>query len=107
MYESLSPLDENELRSKCEELTIKLKEGLSKEDLMQLVIKKSGGVSKMKVNNQVASNPVGFYMNQARILLMIYPSFNRFTRTNFEKYNNGLPFIQHIDKLFQKLVTST
>jgi hypothetical protein len=93
MYESLSPLDESELISKCDELVIKLKEGLTKEDLIQLIIKKSGGVSKMKVNNQVASNPIGFY-----------ESLTHFTRTNFEKYNNGLPFIQHIDKLFQKLI---
>ena len=27
-----------------------------------------------------------------------------FTRTNFDKYNQGLPFIQHINKLFKRLI---
>ena len=103
MYESLSPLDETELVLKCEELSIKLKEELTKEDLIQLIIKKSGGVSKMKVNNQVASNPIGFY-ESGKNFADLPCRLTHFTRTNFEKYNNGLPFIQHIDKLFQKLI---
>ena len=103
MYESLSPLDESELLTKCEELSIKLKEKLKKEDLIQLIIKKSGGVSKMKVNNQVASNPIGFY-ESGKNFADLPCRLTHFTRTNFEKYNDGLPFIQHIDKLFQKLI---
>ena len=103
MYESLSPLDETELISKCEELSIKLKDGLNKEDLIQLIIKKSSGVSKMKVNNQVASNPIGFY-ESGKNFADLPCRLTHFTRTNFEKYNEGLPFIQHIDKLFQKLI---
>ena len=103
MYESLSPLDESELSLKCEELNIKLKEGLTKEDLIHLIIKKSGGVSKMKVNNQVASNPIGFY-ESGKNFADLPCRLTHFTRTNFEKYNDGLPFIQHIDKLFQKLI---
>lgn len=103
MYESLSPLDENELVLKCNELSIKMKDGLKKEDLIQLIIKKSGGVSKMKVNNQVASNPIGFY-ESGKNFADLPCRLTHFTRTNFEKYNNGLPFIQHIDKLFCKLI---
>jgi hypothetical protein len=103
MYESLSPLDEIELLTKCKELTIKMKDGLKKEDLIQLIIKKSGGVSKMKVNNQVASNPIGFY-ESGKNFADLPCRLTHFTRTNFEKYNEGLPFIQHIDKLFQKLI---
>ena len=103
MYESLSPLDESELLIKCNELSIKLKEKLKKEDLIQLIIKKSGGVSKMKVNNQVASNPIGFY-ESGKNFADLPCRLTHFTRTNFEKYNEGLPFIQHIDKLFQKLI---
>ena len=61
MHESLSSLDESELCVKCDELNIKLKEGLSKDELIHLIIKRQGGISKMKVNNQVASNPIGFY----------------------------------------------
>jgi len=103
MYESLSPLDETELSLKCKELSIKQKEGLTKEDLIHLIIKKSGGVSKMKVNNQVASNPIGFY-ESGKNFADLPCRLTHFTRTNFEKYNDGLPFIQHIDKLFQKLI---
>ena len=55
----------------------------------------------MKVNNQVASNPIGFYVRVSSAGFTM--SFNFISRANFEKYNDGLPFIQHIDKLFQKL----
>ena len=103
MYESLSPLDEIELKSKCDELSIKYKDDLIKDDLIHLIIKKSGGVSKMKVNNQVASNPIGFY-EAGKNFADLPCRLTHFTRTNFEKYNNGLPFIQHIDKLFCKLI---
>ena len=106
MYESLSPLDETELKSKCLELSIKMKDGLKKEDLIHLIIKKQEGVSKMKVNNQVASNPIGFY-ESGKNFADLPCRLTHFTRTNFEKYNEGLPFIQHIDKLFQKLITES
>ena len=102
-HESLSPLDESELLSKCQELDIKIKEGLSKDDLIHLIIKKQGGISKMKVNNQVASNPIGFY-ESGKNFADLPCRLTHFTRTNFEKYNDGLPFIQHIDKLFWKLI---
>jgi len=103
MYESLSPLNESELINKCNELDIKIKDNSSKEDLIQLIIKKSGGVSKMKVNNQVASNPIGFY-ESGKNFADLPCRLTHFTRTNFEKYNEGLPFIQYIDNLFNKLI---
>tara|TARA_Y100000591_G_scaffold318947_1_gene330433 strand:- start:185 stop:1339 length:1155 start_codon:yes stop_codon:yes gene_type:complete len=103
LHESLSPLDESELCAKCQGLNIKIKEGLSKEQLILAIIKKQGGISKMKVNNQVASNPIGFY-ESGKNFADLPCRLTHFTRTNFEKYNDGLPFIQHIDKLFQKLI---
>ena len=103
MYDLLSPLDIDELRSNCDELNIKIKDDLSKKDLINLIIKKSGGVSKMKVNNQVASNPIGFY-ESGKNFADLPCRLTHFTRTNFEKYNDGLPFIQYIDKLFNKLI---
>jgi hypothetical protein len=103
MHESLSALDESELCIKCQELNINLKEELSKDDLIHQIIKKQGGISKMKVNNQVASNPIGFY-ESGKNFADLPCRLTHFTRTNFEKYNDGLPFIQHIDKLFQKLI---
>ena len=103
LHDSLSPLDEMELCVKCDELNIKRKDGLSKDELIHLIIKRQGGISKMKVNNQVASNPIGFY-ESGKNFADLPCRLTHFTRTNFEKYNDGLPFIQHIDKLFQKLI---
>lgn len=103
LHDSLSPLDESELLTKCDELNIKRKDDMNKEQLILALIKKQGGISKMKVNNQVASNPIGFY-ESGKNFADLPCRLTHFTRTNFEKYNDGLPFIQHIDKLFQKLI---
>ena len=62
-----------------------------------------GKKSKMKVNNQVASNPVGFY-EASNNFSKLPCRLTHFTRCNFKKYNEGLPFIQRIDELFQKLI---
>jgi len=103
LHDSLSPLDEMELCVKCDELNIKRKDDMDKEQLILALIKKQGGISKMKVNNQVASNPIGFY-ESGKNFADLPCRLTHFTRTNFEKYNDGLPFIQHIDKLFKKLI---
>ena len=103
LHDSLSTLDEMELCVKCDELNIKREDEMKKEDLVLALIKKQGGISKMKVNNQVASNPIGFY-ESGKNFADLPCRLTHFTRTNFEKYNDGLPFIQHIDKLFQKLI---
>jgi hypothetical protein len=63
----------------------------------------NGKKSKMKVNNQVASNPVGFY-ESSNNFSKLPCRLTHFTRTNFDKYNNGLPFIKKIDSLFQELI---
>ena len=63
----------------------------------------NGKKSKMKVNNQVASNPIGYYEalnNFAKLPCRL----THFTRTNFEKYNQGLPFIKRINNLFKELI---
>ena len=62
-----------------------------------------GKKSKMKVNNQVASNPVGFY-EASNNFSKLPCRLTHFARCNFEKYNEGLPFIQRIDELFQELI---
>ena len=67
-----------------------------------LIIKKKNGISKMKVNNQVASNPIGFYESSKNLGSDFPCRLTHFTRTNYEKYNQGLKFIQRIDKLFQR-----
>ena len=41
---------------------------LNKEELIMTFIKSQKGISKMKVNNQVASNPIGFYESSSNIV---------------------------------------
>ena len=103
LYDFYNSLDLIELKEKCNELQIKYSEDINKEDIIISLIKKQDGISKMKVNNQVASNPIGFY-EAGKNFADLPCRLTHFTRTNFEKYNNGLPFIQHIDKLFKKLI---
>ena len=57
----------------------------------------------MKVNNQVASNPIGFYEESSNFCKLPC-RLTHFTRTNYDKYKEGLPFIQRIDQMFQKLI---
>ena len=103
LHDLYSPLDIIELKEKCDELEIKYPEDISKDDCLSLLIKKQGGISKMKVNNQVASNPIGFY-EAGKNFADLPCRLTHFTRTNFEKYNNGLSFIQKIDQLFKRLI---
>lgn len=103
MYDSYSEKSLEDLLKLCTEKSIKLKEGSEKEDIIIAIVTKDGGVSKMKVNNQVASNPIGYYEG-AKNFADLPCRLTHFTRTNFEKYNEGLKFIQRIDKLFQRLI---
>ena len=76
---------------------------LSKENLIINIIKKQKGVSKMKVNNQVASNPIGFFDADNK-MCNLPCRLTHFTRTNFDKYQEGFPFLQKIDKLYKELI---
>ena len=67
------------------------------------MIKDGSEKSKMKVNNQVASNPIGFY-EESKNFCKLPCRLTHFTRTNFNKYKEGLTFIQKIGQLFQKLI---
>ena len=66
-------------------------------------LKPDGNVSKMKVNNQVASNPIGFY-ESSKNFCNLPCRLTHFTRTNYNKFNEGLPFIQQINNMFKKLI---
>ena len=103
MHELYAPQELSALKIKCDELEIKYAEDIEHKDCMHLLIKNRGGISKMKVNNQVASNPIGYY-EAGKNFANLPCRLTHFTRTNFEKYNNGLPFIQCIDKLFKRLI---
>ena len=62
-----------------------------------------GEVSKMKVNNQVASNAIGFFDADNK-MCKLPCRLTHFTRTNFDKYQEGFPFLQKIDKLYNTLI---
>ena len=65
-------------------------------------LKADGTPSKMRVNNQVFSNPVGYY-SENKNFCELPCRLTHFTRTYFEKYNQGIPFLQKIDSLYKKL----
>ena len=64
-------------------------------------LKSDGTPSKMRVNNQVFSTPIGFYADMKNMNSDLPCRLTHFTRTNFEKYNEGIPFIQKIDSLYK------
>ena len=103
LYDSYMEKSIEDLLNLCKEKNIKLKKESDKKDIIISLVTKDGGVSKMKVNNQVASNPIGYYEG-AKNFADLPCRLTHFTRTNFEKYNQGLKFIQRIDKLFQRLI---
>ena len=103
MKELYDPMDITEIRALCVQHDVKVLDEDSKEELILKLIKAKGGVSKMKVNNQVASNPIGFY-EAGKNFADLPCRLTHFTRTNYDKYNSGLPFIQRIDSLFKDLV---
>jgi len=105
LKEEYDKLSYEELQLKAIELEMKDKDkNKEKDELILEIIKKEGGVSKMKVNNQVASNPIGFYEQNKNLGTDLPCRLTHFTRTNFEKYNLGLPFLQKIDSMFCKLI---
>lgn len=103
MKELYEPMDITEIQALCIQCEVTVLDEDSKEDMILKLIKAKGGVSKMKVNNQVASNPIGFY-EAGKNFADLPCRLTHFTRTNYEKYNSGLPFIQRIDTLFKDLV---
>ena len=78
--------------------------GKTNDDLIIEIIKKNKGISNMKINNQVASNAIGFYEAQKNLGRDHPCRLTHFTRTNYDDYIKGIPFIQKIDGLFKKLI---
>ena len=102
LKEEYDKLNMNQLQEKANEFNCKLSN--NKDELILEIIKKQNGISKMKVNNQVASNPIGFYEQNKNLGTDLPCRLTHFTRTNFDKYNEGLPFLRKIDSLFQRLI---
>jgi len=105
MKDELDKLSLEELQDKFKELEIKYDQYIfnDKDKIIFSIVQKLGGFSRMKVNNQVASNPIGFYESSTNFCKLPC-RLTHFTRTNFDKFNEGLPFIQKIDNMFQKLI---
>jgi len=63
-------------------------------------IRKDGSVSNITVGNKVYSGNVGFMDAGA---MVHYCRKTAFARDYFDKFTEGIPFVQHIDKLYQEL----
>jgi len=103
LKELYDPMDLLEIQMKCQELEISYTDEETKDILVLKIIKCQEGISKMKVNNQVASNPIGYY-EAAKNFADLPCRLTHFTRTNFDRYQTGLPFIRRIDSLFHELI---
>jgi len=60
--------------------------------------------SKMKVNNEVASNPVGFYGQTKNLGLDLPCRLSHYTKVNFKKYEDAIPFFQKIGEHYKDLL---
>jgi len=62
-----------------------------------------GKESKMRVNNQVASQPIGYYESTKSLGVDLPCRLTHYTRENFEKFKNGIEYIRAVDKSYQEL----
>ena len=103
LKEKYDKLNIDELKTIFNELSLDINiDNLNKDEIILNIIKKQGGVSTMKVNNQVASMPIG-YFDADNKMCKLPCRLTHFTRTNFEKYQEGFKFLQKIDSLYKKL----
>ena len=66
-------------------------------------LKKDGTPSKMKVNNQVMSQAIGYFNEIKGLGVNIPCRLSHYTQVNLQKYVNGIPFIEEIDTWYKKL----
>lgn len=66
-------------------------------------LKKDGTPSKMRVNNQVFSNPIGYFDKSKSMQNDLPCRLTNFTKNHMDKYEKGLPYIQEISKWYKKL----
>ena len=102
LKEKYDELSLEDLLKKCEEYNIDSTD-LSRHDITINIIKKEGGVSKMRVNNQVASSAIG-YFDADNKMSKTPCRLTYFSKHNFDNYQKGFPFLEKIDKLYKELV---
>jgi len=61
-------------------------------------------VSKMKVNNEVASTPIGYYGKKNGLGTDMPCRLSYYTNQDLEKYHNAIPYFQHLSNVYQELV---
>ena len=66
-------------------------------------LKQDGTPSKMFVNNQVASTPIGYFESQKNLGFDKPCRLTYHTSQNLQKYKDGIPYIQEINKWYKKL----
>ena len=66
-------------------------------------VTKKGKISKMKVNNQVLSTPIGYFESSNISNFKSPCRLTHFTKENFDKFQEGIPFINKINELFKEL----
>ena len=73
MKDELDKLSLEELQDKFKSLEIKYNEDIfNDKDKIVFYCSKTRGFSRMKVNNQVASNPIGFYESSTNFCKLPY-----------------------------------
>jgi len=68
--------------------------------------KKTGEMkeSSMKVNNEVASNPIGYYGATKALGLDMPCRLSHYTKTHMEDFKGAMPFFKEASNLYQKLL---
>ena len=102
LKEKYDELSLEDLLKKCTEHNINSTD-LSKHDIIINIIKKEGGVSKMRVNNQVSSSAIG-YFDADNKMSKTPCRLTYFSKHNYDTYQKGFPFLEKIDKLYKELV---
>ena len=62
-----------------------------------------GKESKMRINNQVASQPIGYYESTKSLGVDLPCRLTHYTREHFDRFKKGFDYIRAVDKSYQSL----